>query len=218
MNTLKWKICGLKDAENIGHVLGLRPDYIGFIFYGRSPRYVGDLSADFASSITTANKVGVFVNAEEEIIYQAIENYGLNVVQLHGNERPDLCKALRQHGVKVIKAFGISEGFDWSILEQYIGDVDYFLFDTKHIAYGGSGQVFDWSLLKEYPFGIPYFLSGGIALDNLKDLLSKVNDKRLYAIDVNSRFEIRPGLKDVELLRKAGALLEQNITAREINE
>lgn len=208
MKALKWKVCGLKDAGNIEEVLSLEPDYIGFIFYEQSPRYVGNLSSGFAASIASAKKVGVFVNAEVEMIEKAIAEYGLDAVQLHGEEEVSVCKHLKNSGLEVLKAFGISPAFDWSVLDGYVPVVDYFLFDTKHCAYGGSGQVFDWSLLKSYRHDVPYFLSGGLDVHHIGELL-QIEDNRFYAVDVNSRFEISPGMKDVALLREAMALLER---------
>lgn len=196
------KVCGLRERENIRAVLTLEPDFVGFIFYEKSPRFVGhdfDLTGlDFGK---TTQKVGVFVDAEADFILEKIERHGLEVVQLHGSESPDFCRLIRRKSL-VFKAFGIDRAFDFSNLEPFREAVDYFLFDTKTAAHGGSGAAFDWTLLMKMPPDLPWILSGGLSLENL-DLFFKNDDlPRPFAIDVNSRFEISPGLKDIEKLKK----------------
>jgi phosphoribosylanthranilate isomerase len=142
-------------------------------------------------------KVAVLVDENFEDIIQICNDYKIGTVQLHGGESSDFCKGLRDSGLKVIKAFGIDESFDFEKTYAYTDAVDYFLFDTKSQSIGGSGKYFDWGLLKGYQLNIPYFLSGGIGLENI-DPIKLIDDDRLVAIDVNSRFEIKPGLKDVE--------------------
>jgi phosphoribosylanthranilate isomerase len=135
------------------------------------------------------------------VVKAKISRLNLKAVQLHGVEEVDYCAALKLTGAEVIKAFGIDENFDFSSLMAYEPVVDYFLFDTQTAAHGGSGKVFDWKLLKNYQLTKPYFLSGGIDSNHIENILT-LNDPRLYAIDLNSRFELEPGLKDVDKLRK----------------
>ncbi len=199
---LKLKICGMKQASNIAAVAALEPDYMGFIFYPKSPRFISEISAELIKYVPPSIKTtGVFVDEELEIVKACIIKYNLKAVQLHGKETVDYCAALKTSGVEVIKAFGIGQDFDFQQLAPYVDVVDAFLFDTQTPAHGGSGKVFDWTLLAAYPFNQPYFLSGGIDLV-YASTINEIKDPRLYAIDVNSRFELEPGLKDVEKLRE----------------
>lgn len=202
MQAINIKVCGMKYQDNIADVLALAPDYMGLIFFPGSKRYVESLDADWVSSLAGTKKAGVFVNAELGKICDRIGRFGLQAVQLHGQESPDECLEVRATGVETIKAFGISEGFDWNRLADYVDTVDYFLFDTKTADHGGSGRTFDWELLWQYTLDKPYFLSGGLELDNLRQALA-LGDERLYALDINSKFESQPGLKDITLLKKA---------------
>ncbi len=156
---MKLKVCGLRNEENILQVLGCNPDYIGFIFYAKSPRYAGkELSIDFSQSIATSKKVGVFVNENEVTILDIASRYVLDFVQLHGNETADFCKEIKK-SVPVIKAFQIDDDFDFSMLKEYENACDYFLFDSKSRQFGGSGEVFNWKILDEYNLQKPFFLS-----------------------------------------------------------
>lgn len=148
MNQIKWKVCGLRD--NIVEVAALQPDYIGFIFYAKSPRYVGEnfVLPELANS--KINKVGVFVNESLDIVHNTLVNYQLDYVQLHGNESPEFCENLIKKNVKIIKAFHVDETFDFGYLKAYELVTDYFLFDTKTNKYGGSGKSFNWNILKKY--------------------------------------------------------------------
>jgi phosphoribosylanthranilate isomerase len=194
---LKLKVCGMKQAANIAAVAELQPDYLGFIFYAKSPRCISEVSAELIKYVPpTIKTTGVFVDEDVEIVKQYIIKYNLKAVQLHGKESVAYCEELNSTGVEVIKAFGVDENFDFSTLESYISAVDYFLFDTKTAAHGGSGKVFDWKLLEKYNLDKLYFLSGGIDLPHA-ETIKNINDPRLYAIDVNSKFELEPGLKDV---------------------
>ncbi len=188
----------MRDAENIKALVELKPDFIGFIFYDKSPRFVGNtLDAELIQSIPREiRKVGVFVNATVDYILQNVKKYGLNYVQLHGNETPDFCKNLRMKGVNIIKAFRLDESFIFSQLNNYKPHVDFFLFDAKGDGYGGNGVTFDWSILKKYDNQKPYFLAGGISLDNLDELASIT--PKPYSLDVNSKFEVEPGVKDID--------------------
>ena len=206
---MKFKVCGLKNEKNILQVLGCEPDYIGFIFYVKSPRYIGkELSVEFTQSITTAKKVGVFVNENEVTILDIASRYGLDFVQLHGNEMPELCNEIKK-SVPVIKAFQIDNDFDFSLLNQYENSCDYFLFDSKSKQFGGSGEVFNWKKIDEYNLQKPFFLSGGIDLENIDEVLNlKSQYSNLMSIDVNSRFEIEPGIKDIEKIKLVSNKIE----------
>lgn len=200
MRTLKTKVCGLRDKENVMQVGALKPDYIGFIFYEKSARYVGHEDLAFLNELSGTKKVAVFVNATEKEIDSVLTRYSFDAVQLHGNERPEFCETVRQKNVELIKAFGVDSGFDFNQLEVYRSVVDYFLFDTKTKLHGGSGKRFDWTVLDEYKEDIPYFLSGGIDAETFQSATS-LKDERLYCIDVNSRFELEPGIKSIPLLK-----------------
>lgn len=192
---VKLKVCGLKDRENILQVLECKPDYIGFIFYDKSPRYAGGLDADFVKSISSAKKTGVFVNETETNILDIVSRLGLDHVQLHGDETPEFCKIV-QKSVPVIKAFQINDEFDFAVLNAYKDVCDYFLFDSKSEKFGGSGKSFNHEKLNEYKLEKPYFLSGGLSLENMGGIANA------YCLDVNSHFEISPGIKDINRLKQ----------------
>ncbi|WP_406827193.1 phosphoribosylanthranilate isomerase [Pedobacter sp. KACC 23697] len=201
---LKLKVCGMRLAANIAAVAGLQPDYLGFIFYEQSPRLISDVSAELIKYIPAEIKTaGVFVNEELEKVKDKVNTLKLKAVQLHGSELPEYATALKLSfpDVEVIKAFGIDEDFDFSALEAYLGTVDYFLFDTKTKAHGGSGKTFNWSVLDRYTYTKPYFLSGGIDLEHT-NAIKNIKDDRLYALDINSRFETEPGLKDADKIKE----------------
>ncbi len=191
----------MREPTNIEQLVTLGPDYIGLIFYAPSKRFVENLDPEMLNQIPPQiKKTGVFVNEALDEIRQKIKSYDLNAVQLHGSESPELCKLLKDTGIEVIKAFGVDEDFDFGILKTYENSVDFFLFDTKTKLHGGSGLTFNWDLLKGYELNVPYFLSGGLNADNIFEAL-KLRDKRFYAIDLNSRFEASPGLKDIAKLK-----------------
>ena len=201
---LKIKVCGMKYADNISQLSVLKPDFMGFIFYPPSQRFVG---LDFYKGVlkTVANetiKTAVFVNATENEVLEFSLLYGMKAVQLHGEESPAFCSAIKASGLTVIKAFGVAEGFDFGRLKEFETNVDYFLFDTKSPQYGGSGEKFDWALLNNYTLQIPFFLSGGLSLDNLADIELNAHPQ-LFAIDLNSKFELEPGIKDIKILEQA---------------
>jgi len=194
------KVCGMKEQHNIMQLLELPIQYIGHIFYKKSSRYAIDTPN--ISLPTSIKKTGVFVNSELEEILQKVEDLSLTAIQLHGNEHPELAKILQEKGLEVIKAFGIDEEFDWKQLEPFMESVDYFLFDSKSPAYGGTGQTFNWQKLHDYPYKKPYFLSGGLSLENLEEAL-RFDDQRLIGLDLNSKFEIEPGIKNIENIKLA---------------
>ncbi|WP_439153406.1 phosphoribosylanthranilate isomerase [Winogradskyella sp.] len=197
---MKLKICGMK--YNTVEVAQLQPDYLGFIFYKNSPRDFDDIIPELPKGI---NKVGVFVDEHVEVIVDKIEKHKLDVIQLHGYESPDICRLLKGTKKKIIKVFSIKDEFDFSVLDDYEDTCDYFLFDTKGKLPGGNGYTFNWDVLKDYPSTKPYFLSGGIGLDEIekiKEFKQSEASKYCYAIDVNSKFEIEAGLKNIEELEK----------------
>lgn len=199
---MKLKVCGMKYHENIADVTALQPDYLGFIFYEKSARFVQSTTPKVSKNI---KKTGVFVDASLPYIKEQIETHNLQAVQLHGDESPALCQALKDLEVEVIKVFSIKDTFDFSVLESYEAVCDYYLFDTKGALPGGNGVVFNWNVLKNYPSTKPYFLSGGIGLDELENIEEFKNSevsKYCYAIDVNSKFEIKAGLKNIEKLKE----------------
>ncbi|MEJ5996287.1 phosphoribosylanthranilate isomerase [Pedobacter sp. Du54] len=199
---LKLKVCGMKHAANIAAVAELHPDYLGFIFYPKSPRFISEVSAELIKYIPSSIKTtGVFVGEDIETVKAYIFKYNLKAVQLHGKENTEYCKEIKLTGVELIKAFGITEDFDFSQLVSYLNVVDYFLFDTQTPQHGGSGKVFDWRVLENYTLDKPYFLSGGIDLEHIGKL-KEISDKRLYAVDINSKFELEPGLKDVKRIKE----------------
>ena len=194
------KVCGMREDENIHQLAQLAIDYIGHIFYPKSARYIAE--AKLLNSNPSIKKTGVFVNASLEEISQAIESYQLQSVQLHGNESVELIQQISPFGVEIIKAFGVNNDFDWNTLEPYLDHIDFLLFDSKSSQYGGTGKRFNWDKLKEYPYDKPYFLSGGLSLENIQEAV-EFEDSRLIGLDLNSRFEISPGLKDIEKIKTA---------------
>lgn len=196
----KIKICGLRHPDNIREVMALQPDYIGFICYPGSKRFIGTLEANWVNGLSGVKKTGVFVNADIQAVKTAILQYGFHAVQLHGAETPAYCAELANLGIEIIKAFGIGEQFDWAAIDPYDRVVDHYLFDTQSSQHGGTGKRFDWSLLRGYTGNKPFFLSGGISAENIAAAV-QLGDDRLYALDLNSRFETAPGIKDIALLK-----------------
>jgi phosphoribosylanthranilate isomerase len=188
---------------NITEVSMLKPDYIGFIFYKLSPRYAGELNHAVLKSLFPGTlSVGVFVNENIDHIVETAEYYKLDVLQLHGNETPEYCVELKtKYSCDIIKTFSIKSNQDFSHTPDYEYVCDYFLFDTKSKLYGGSGKQFDHSLLRYYKGKKPFFISGGITLDNAVNIRDN-RHKLCIGIDVNSGFEISPGLKDVERIKQ----------------
>lgn len=200
---LKIKVCGMKHPSNIREVSALGPDYLGFIFHPRSPRHCGDMGKNILQNITgDAIPVMVSVNMPEDELLRIVEECGFRVVQLHGDESPELCGLLRAKGLEVWKAIPISTSSDelpFTKTAVYEGAVDMFLFDTATKAYGGSGNKFNWKLLADYCGRTPFMLSGGISPEDASEILS-LRHPLLAGVDLNSRFEVEPGLKDATLL------------------
>ena len=211
---MKLKVCGMKYQDNIQEVATLQPDYLGFIFYEQSARHFDAHRIPEISN--TIKKTGVFVDADLDFVIKKISKHNLKAVQLHGNEAPEYCKQLRGKNIEIIKVFSIKNEFDFSILKSYDDIVDYFLFDTKGKLPGGNGYVFDWTILNNYPSTTPFFLSGGIGLSQIDDInkfQKSEASKYCYALDVNSKFEIEPGLKNIEDLKK----FKNNLTSKIMN-
>ncbi|WP_026464871.1 phosphoribosylanthranilate isomerase [Adhaeribacter aquaticus] len=197
LQPLQIKVCGMRSAPNMQEILALQPDWMGFIFYPKSARFVGEeldlnLMQKFPAS---TKKVGVFVNETLGNIQHAVQKYNLNAVQLHGEESPELCNHLKASGLLVFKAFSVDDTFDFEKLKAFEGTCDYYLFDTKGQQYGGNGTTFNWDILKKYTYDTPYFLSGGIDLEHV-DQIKELSLPGLKGLDINSRFEISPALKD----------------------
>ena len=197
---MKIKVCGMRDPKNIALVADLKPDYMGFIFYKRSFRYAGNMPAAALYTLpATICKVGIFVNSSYSEICRHIDTYRLDMVQLHGDETVEFCASVRKI-CPVIKSVGIALEEDMEN-PRYDGAVDYLLFDTKSPFYGGSGERFDWDILKKYDRDTPFFISGGVGEEDAFRLTA-LQLPAFYAVDLNSRFETFPALKDTELLKK----------------
>lgn len=192
---LKLKICGLREVENIQQVALVLPDFMGFIFFKESPRYV---SQDFEmpSLPSSIKKIGVFVNESVREVLRISKQYNLDGVQLHGNESVEDCKMIRDACLLVVKVFSIDDEFDFTSVNSFKSVVDYFLFDTKGKAYGGNGYSFNWKKIGEYDQEIPFFLSGGISPENVKGI-KELLSMNIVGLDVNSGVEVTPGLKDI---------------------
>ncbi|MFV8271204.1 phosphoribosylanthranilate isomerase [Flavobacterium sp. GT2N3] len=195
------KICGMKYSDNILEIGSLLPDYMGFIFWEGSARYYEGIIPNLPKSI---KKVGIFVNATQQEILEKIAKYDLQAVQLHGQESVEFCQELKENlklvQIEIIKVFSIDDAFDFEVLKPFESLCDYFLFDTKGKLPGGNGSTFNWKVLEKYPSTKPFFLSGGIGINEM-DAVNEISKTTLpiYAIDVNSKFEIKPGLKNIQL-------------------
>lgn len=198
---LKIKVCGMN--RNTVEVGALKPDYLGFIFWEQSKRNFDEKQLVLPHRI---KKVGVFVDGRIEEVIEKVKTHQLLAVQLHGSESPEYCIALKQllKGVEIIKVFSIIDKFNFEELKPFESVCDYFLFDTKGKLPGGNGFKFNWEVLKGYPSKKPFFLSGGIGLedmDSIQEFMQRPESRHCYAVDVNSKFEIGPGLKDIEKLK-----------------
>jgi len=199
-NELKVKVCGMKYPQNIETVSELNPDMMGFIFHPNSPRYVERLNTEVLKSIPESIlKIGVFVNQKFVDTYLMVQRYKLNGVQLHGKEPVDYCNSFKELNLVVLKAFSISDASDFSFTIPYEGACDYFIFDTKTPAFGGSGNKFDWNILSDYKGDTPFILSGGISMDDVDDI-KKIHHPKFAGVDINSKFEISPGMKSTMMV------------------
>ena len=207
---MKIKICGLKFESNILDLSKLEPDYMGFIFWEKSKRHVKGSTPNLSQ--TKIKKTGVFVNADVEKIKDKVHIHKLEAIQLHGLESPEFCKKVKNLGVEIIKAFSIDENFNFNILEKYELFSDYFLFDTKGKSPGGNGISFDWEILRNYKYEKKFFLSGGIGIESINAIKKIKNlDLPLFCVDINSRFELNPGKKNIELIKSFKKKLENEI-------
>jgi len=198
---MKLKICGMKNENNILDVAELKPSYMGFIFYEKSPRYFNGVIPEISKDI---NKIGVFVNSTFDYIRGKVEKHDLQGVQLHGDETPELCERLKALEITVIKVFSIKNQFDFKVLEPFEDVCDYYLFDTKGKEPGGNGYTFNWNVLKKYPSIKPYFLSGGIGpkeMDSLLLFLKRPESELCCTLDLNSKFETASKIKDTAKLK-----------------
>ena len=202
---MKLKVCGMQETENIAALASLQPDYLGFIFWEPSKRYCTTVPTDIPKHI---KKVGVFVDETTKQIKEKVKLFGLDAVQLHGDESPRQCAALLNL-CEVIKAFRIGPDFDFKTLTPYQDHCTYFLFDTQGPLPGGNGTAFDWKLLAGYTLDTPFFLSGGIGLGHV-EAIAEIRKRNLpiHALDINSQFESKPGVKKIEKIEKFKQLVQ----------
>lgn len=211
----------MKHSDNITSVANLPIDYMGFIFYDKSKRFVGENNLAIQQfNNSTIDKVGVFVNASQEYILTQVKQYNLSAIQLHGDESSAFCEQLKAKSdalkvtknshsslvtknLEVIKVFQVDDHFDFNTLKAYKPYVDYFLFDTKSSQYGGTGKQFDWTILKDYDNEVPFILSGGIGPDAAEAIANnkELQHLNIHAIDINSCFETEPAVKNIEALK-----------------
>lgn len=210
---MRIKVCGITRITDLQALVANGVDYAGLIFYEKSPRFAGNkIDARSVRETTRIRKVGVFVNASLEQVQRTIADYALDMVQLHGDETPEFCAALRE-SIPVIKAFRIGDNVNWKKdVAPFIPVTDYFLFDTASVkGYGGTGDRFNWELLKTYPFDHPFFLSGGITPDQAAEI-SNMQLPMLFAADVNSKFEDSPGVKNIALVEQFVKEIHSSLT------
>ena len=202
---MKLKVCGMQETENIAALASLQPDYMGFIFWEPSKRYCTTVPTDIPKHI---KKVGVFVDETTKQIKEKVKLFGLDAVQLHGDESPRQCAALLNL-CEVIKAFRIGPDFDFKTITPYQDHCTYFLFDTQGPLPGGNGTAFDWKLLAGYTLDTPFFLSGGIGLGHV-EAIAEIRKRNLpiHALDINSQFESKPGVKKIEKIEKFKQLVQ----------
>jgi phosphoribosylanthranilate isomerase len=214
---MKIKVCGMRDAENIKSLIALKPDFIGFIFYNKSKRFVSEFpQIKFPKAI---KKVGVFVNESLEEVLKISKKHQLVFVQLHGNETPEFCQKLvnmftdrsrseKPHhselgleSFEIIKAFSVDENFNFEQTKPFEKYCKYFLFDAKGTNYGGNGIKFNWEMLQNYKGEVPFLLSGGITKKDANEI-KRINHPKFIGVDVNSGFEIEPGLKNIQDIKE----------------
>lgn len=209
----KIKVCGLTKLDQIQEFISMNTDFLGFIFYEKSPRYVlNHLTVEEISEINHSEKVGVFVNENLDTIIEIAEKADLNLVQLHGDENEEFISDLRKklnkktEIIKVIRVGNQSSDELQETINSQPSTINYLLFDTDSKTYGGTGETFDWNIINEIEIPIPYFLSGGISLENIENI--ELLNQKPFAFDINSKFEIEPGNKDVEKIKKLYKLLK----------
>jgi len=199
---IRVKVCGMTDPGNVKAVAVTKPDFMGFIFYPGSMRYVGkDPKAELFNTIPDViTRVGVFVDEDSDKILDLSFRFKLDMIQLHGMESPGACSKLKSAGLRVVKTFRMDNHFNFWNIEKFLSVCDYFLFDTRSDKPGGSGIKFNWEILEEYPFDKPCFLSGGISPADV-GLIRNLTIRGLFAVDINSRFETMPGIKAPGLVK-----------------
>ena len=208
---LKLKICGMRDSRNILEVAALSPDYMGFIFYPNSLRYVGEDFKIPAELPTNIIRVGIFVNESTDSILRHAEAHNLRFLQLHGSETVQQCLELKSRNYQIIKVFSVDDAFDFETTKFYSESTNFFLFDTKGKHYGGNAKTFRWRLLDKYDQRVPFFLSGGLSAENVNDV-SDLKGMNLHALDVNSGVEKAPAMKDLNKIQALKENLKQIIT------
>jgi phosphoribosylanthranilate isomerase len=193
------KVCGMAQPDNIAAVAALSPMLMGFIFYDKSPRYAGNLAPEVIKKLPEyIRPVAVFVNESTDNILATTQRYGIDIVQLHGDETPEQCRELKAAGKIVLKAVSPADRTQVEALTCYDGAADMLIFDTKG---GGTGRKWSWDIIRDYPLHTPYLLSGGIGVDDV-DAIVDAMQPGMAGIDINSRFEVAPGVKDISLLTK----------------
>ena len=190
----------MRDAENLREIARLEPDFIGLIFYPKSPRYVSIAEAEKLPQFNEIKRVGIFVNENSDVILEAAERARLSFIQLHGDETPTFCAELKKRNaaLQIVKVFNVGANFDARVLKDYEAVCDYFLFDTKGEKRGGSGETFDWTILHKFGLQKPFFLSGGIGAENVGEAIAACENLPLFALDFNSRIESAAGIKSLE--------------------
>lgn len=198
--TILLKVCGMRERQNILEVASVQPDYLGFIFYDASPRFVGH---EFEMPVFPApiRKVGVFVNESTETMLSIVQRYELDLLQLHGSESPRQVAELKKEGIKIVKVFSVDDGFDFGLTKPYEDIADFFLFDTKGKYHGGNAKRFNWDLLEKYSQRVPFFLSGGIGPQNVSEIAA-LKQMNIHALDINSGVESAPAIKDLSRVTK----------------
>jgi phosphoribosylanthranilate isomerase len=203
---MRLKVCGITQEEQMTQLAGVGATFGGFIFYPKSPRYaLRTMTTNQIKKENNINKVGVFVNATVEEVLQMVDECRLHIVQLHGDETAKYCEKIADY-ISVVKAFRVSETDNIGYrIQEYMNVCDMFMFDTEGVGYGGTGKKFNWDMLNNVVVGKPYFLSGGVEptdAEKLKLFEEKPEAKALFAVDINSKFELAPGVKDMELIKK----------------
>lgn len=198
---MKVKICGMREPDNMLAVANLLPDFMGFIFYKGSPRYVGPGFYIPDSFPSTIKKVGVFVNEDRDVVLEAVDRHKLDFVQLHGDESTEYCSHIKRKNIELIKVFRIDDNFDFAKTSAFNEVADFFLFDTKGNYFGGNAQTFNWQLLNKYMGTTPFLLSGGLNAENIAGVKS-ITHKRLAGVDLNSGVESEPGRKDLKKIEQ----------------
>lgn len=200
------KVCGMRDSANIQAIDKLAPDWMGFIFYQHSSRYVEQVPTVMPQR---AKRVGVFVHPQFRDVMDHVKRYDLQAVQFHGTASPEVCQSFRERGLIVIRALPVTETFV-AETAQYVGKVDYFLFDNPTLKFGGSGQTYDWTLLQRYPGPTPFLLSGGLSLQTV-EALKRFAHPFLAGYDINSGFETSPAMKDSAAVAQFIAEMKTNM-------